>query len=100
MKIRIKKKNKLIDPKYSSIIIMKMINLLMKHGQKHKILNLFYSVFKKLKRIFNFNTITFFHKFIKENKPILFTKNIKVYGKPFQLPKFLSEPQKETKILI
>jgi len=100
MKIRKLKKIHLIDPKYNSRLIVKFVNKFTKHGKKQKIYNILYNVFKKLKRLFNFNMILFLKIFIKKNKPLVFSKNIMVQGKSFQIPKFLLEHQKEAKVLI
>jgi ribosomal protein S7 len=100
MKIRQKKKFKLLDPKYNSYFIIKFVNNFTKHGEKNRIFNIIYKVFKKIKRIFNFNTMLFLRKFLKENKPLIIAKNITIAGKLFHIPKFILEYQKEIKVIM
>ena len=80
-------RNVLADPKYSSILVAKFINMLMVEGKRALAENIVYSSFEILKqKTKEDNVIKVFNKAIENVRPRLQVKSRRVGGATYQIP--------------
>ncbi len=81
------KKVLLPDPKYSSKIVGKFINMVMLEGKKSVAENIVYSALEKVKTVLNEpDALKIFHKAIDNVRPRLEVKPRRVGGATYQVP--------------
>ena len=74
------------DPKYSSILVTKLINMVMKMGKKSIAERIVYSAFEILEKNTGKNALEVFKKALDNARPLLEVKPRRVGGATYQVP--------------
>ena len=83
---RAKKREILPDPKFSDLLVSKMINVVMERGKKFTAENIVYGAFDILKEKTGKEPLEVFKKSIDNVRPLLETKSRRVGGATYQVP--------------
>ncbi len=74
------------DPKYNSIIVTKLVNIVMRKGKKEIAENIVYSAFEALEKKTGKNALEIFKKALDNARPLLEVKPRRVGGATYQVP--------------
>ncbi|CAL4324001.1 30S ribosomal protein S7 [Buchnera aphidicola] len=74
------------DPKFSSVILAKFINILMMHGKKSIAENIVYSALEKISTKSNKNALDIFDEILEHVRPTVEVKSRRVGGSTYQVP--------------
>ena len=85
-KRRAPKKNPLVDPKYKSTIIPKLINSIMYDGKKTIAEKIIYDAIEKIKSKSKEEPLTIFNEAIKNIRPTVEVRSRRVGGATYQVP--------------
>jgi len=85
-KRRAPKKNPIIDPKYKSVIIPKLINSIMYNGKKTIAEKIIYEAIEKIKSKTKEEPLTVFNEAINNLKPTVEVRSRRVGGATYQVP--------------
>jgi small subunit ribosomal protein S7 len=87
------------DPKYSSELVTKFINSLMKEGKKSTAERIFYSAMKRIAEQTKSDPMVVFDRAIKNVKPMLEVRPRRVGGATYQVP-IEVRPKRKTSLAI
>ncbi|WP_343182484.1 30S ribosomal protein S7 [Buchnera aphidicola] len=82
----IESRKMLPDPRFSSEIISKFINILMMHGKKSTASCIVYSALEKLSQKLNKHVLDVFDAILENVRPIVEVKSRRVGGSTYQVP--------------
>lgn len=74
------------DPKYNSVLVTKLINMVMKKGKKSIAENIVYSAFEILEKRAKKDALEVFKKALDNARPLLEVKPRRVGGATYQVP--------------
>lgn len=83
---RAKKREILPDPRFSDLLVSKMINLVMERGKKSLAERIVYGAFDILKEKTGKEPLEVFKKSVENVRPLLETKSRRVGGATYQVP--------------
>ena len=83
---RAKKRDILPDPRYSDLLVAKLINIVMERGKKSTSESIVYGAFDILKEKTGKEPLEVFKKCIENIRPLLETKSRRVGGATYQVP--------------
>ena len=82
----IEKREILPDPKYSSKLVAKFVNSLLKEGKKSVAENILYGAFDIIEKRVKEQPLEFFEKAVNNVKPLIEVKSRRVGGSTYQVP--------------
>ena len=82
----IEKREILPDPKYSSKLVAKFVNSLLKEGKKSVAENILYGAFDIIEKRVKEQALEFFEKAVNNVKPLIEVKSRRVGGSTYQVP--------------
>ncbi len=82
----IEKRESLPDPKYSSKLVAKFVNSLLKEGKKSVAENILYGAFDIIEKRVKEQPLEFFEKAVNNVKPLIEVKSRRVGGSTYQVP--------------
>lgn len=95
-KRKIEKRQVLEDPIYSSKVVTKLINKLMKDGKKQKSEQIIYKAFAVIKEETGKDPLTVFSEALENIMPLLEVKGQRIGGTNYQIPMEVNDLRKET----
>lgn len=95
-KRKIEKREVLADPVYSSKIVTKLINKLMKDGKKQTSEKILYNAFEVIKTETEKDPLEVFAQALENIMPLLEVKGQRIGGTNYQIPMEVSEVRRET----
>ena len=82
----VEKREAFPDPKFSSIIVSKFVNILMKDGKKSTAERIFYKTMNIVESKTKQDPLKMFKKAVENTKPLLEVKSRRVGGATYQVP--------------
>ncbi|MFV0289218.1 MAG: 30S ribosomal protein S7 [Mycoplasmatales bacterium] len=95
-KRKIEKRQVLEDPIYSSKVVTKLINKLMKDGKKQKSEQIIYKAFEVIKTETGKDPLVVFNEALENIMPLLEVKGQRIGGTNYQIPMEVNDLRKET----
>ena len=83
---RVKKREILPDPRFSDLLVAKLINIVMKQGKKSTAQRIVYGALARLQEKTGKDAMEIFRKSIDNVRPLLETKSRRVGGATYQVP--------------
>lgn len=98
MRKKLKDQKKVLqpDPLYNSVLVARLINFVMRKGQKLKATKIVYTVLKQIKEKHQKAPLLFFQQSIANLKPEVELKSRKIGGANYQVPVLVSVQRQET----
>jgi small subunit ribosomal protein S7 len=85
-RLKIKKRERVPDPKYKEVLVTTFINSLMKKGKRSTAQNIFYGAMDLIEKKGGKPSLELFHKAMENVKPLMEVKARRVGGATYQIP--------------